>query len=65
MAHTYRTRPSRLLGIEDAYAAWCLDQAIAEYIVRVKAGHRLRPAATSDNKKLIDQMRKRQGRRKR
>ncbi len=62
MAKTFRTRPSKLAGIKDDYVAWCIDQAIAEYIARIRAGHKLRPPETSDNAVLIRKMsRKKRG----
>ena len=56
MATAYNTPPSRLLGIRDQYAAYCLDEAIAEYIARIRAGHKLRPPKTTDNNELIRKM---------
>lgn len=44
LAETYRTPPSQLLRIEDTYAAWCLDEAVADYIARLREGQRPRAA---------------------
>ena len=30
-AKTWKTRPSTLLGMEDAYLAYCLDQAVSTF----------------------------------
>ena len=38
MSQTYRTPPSRLLGIDDPYEAWGLDEAVADYTLRIAAG---------------------------
>lgn len=38
MAQLYKTRPSRLLTIDDPYEAWCLDEAIADYTGRIRTG---------------------------
>ena len=56
MAMLYKVRPSSLLAIDDPYAAWCLDEAIAEYTLRLRAGHKLRPPETADNQALIRKM---------
>lgn len=53
MARMYRTRPSQILAVDGLYEAWCLDQAIALYEMRLKNRDKLRPAATEDNEALI------------
>ena len=53
MAQTYQTPPSRLTGITDPYAAYCLDEAVADYIGRVWDKQRLRPPKKTDNRDLI------------
>ena len=60
MTQLYRARPSQLMGIEDAYAAWCVDEAIAEYTIRRRNKQRLRPPETTDNSALIAEMERRQ-----
>lgn len=56
MAQTYSAAPSRLAGIEDPYEAYCLDEAIADYIGRIRAKQKLRPPKSSDNAELIRKM---------
>lgn len=53
MAQTYQTPPSRLAGIDDPYAAYCLDEAIADYIGRLRDKQRLRPPKRDNNADLI------------
>lgn len=48
MAQTWRARPSELLGVEESYAAYCLDQAIAALGNGIK--HRLDSLSTTDRK---------------
>jgi hypothetical protein len=35
MAKTYKVRPSELFGIEDAYVAYCFDEAVAVWGLHV------------------------------
>lgn len=56
MAEMYRTRPSRLLGIEDDYTAWCVDEAIMWFGILRKSGKKLRPKDTEDNIALLKEM---------
>lgn len=56
MARLYQTPPSRLAGIDDPYAAYCLDEAIADYIGRIDAKQRLKPPKTDNNRELIAAM---------
>ena len=58
MALMYKATPSSLLAIDDPYAAWCIDQAITEYILRIRAGQKLLPPDTQDNTALIKKMQK-------
>jgi hypothetical protein len=37
MAQRYRTRPSELLELDDAYAAYCLDQAVLTFCAGVES----------------------------
>ena len=37
MAKEYSSRPSQLLGIEDPYSAWCLDDAVYAWGTHVEA----------------------------
>jgi len=45
-----------MIGLEDPYEAYCLDEALCEYIARIEAGQTLRPPRAADNRKLIDAM---------
>lgn len=56
MAQTYNTPPSRLAAIKDPYVAYCLDEAIADYIGRIHAKQKLRPPRSTDNTELIRRM---------
>jgi hypothetical protein len=56
MARLYQQPPSRLAGIEDPYAAYCLDEAIADYIGRVDKKQKLRPEKKDNNRELIAAM---------
>jgi len=56
MAQLYHARPSSLAGIEDPYLAYCLDEAVAHYIGRIKLKHKLRPPKTKDNSELLRKM---------
>ena len=56
MAAAYRARPSGLIGLKSGYAAYCLDEAVADYIGRLQAGQKLRPPKAADNRELIDKM---------
>ena len=35
MCETYEIRPSELLKIDDEYTAYCFDQALAEFVLRL------------------------------
>lgn len=41
MSKRYRQRPSRILAVDDAYAAWCLDEACMYILCRIEADGRL------------------------
>lgn len=38
VAQAYQCRPSELMGIPDAYTAYCLDEACATIVQRIKDG---------------------------
>ena len=40
MMNLYRTRPSVLLGIEDEYTAFCLDEACAYIANKIESGEK-------------------------
>lgn len=54
MAETYAAPPSKLIGLDDPYAAYCLDEAICDYMARLRSGQTLRPAKSPDNRALIE-----------
>ncbi len=54
MATAFGARPSSLAGIRDPYWAYCLDEAVLDYMARLKEGQRLKPPKAADNRKLID-----------
>jgi hypothetical protein len=54
MAATFLARPSQILNLDDPYEAWCLDEAVCDYLARLRAGQRLRPPKTADNRALIE-----------
>lgn len=56
MASAYAAAPSKLIGLEDPYEAYCLDEAICDYMARLRGGQALRPAKTPDNRALIEAM---------
>ena len=56
MAAAYAMPPSRLVGLDDPYEAFCLDEAICDYMARLKGGQALRPAKSPDNRALIEAM---------
>ncbi len=56
MARTYRVRPSQLVALENPYEAYCLDEALCEYIARIENGQALRPTRAGDNRELIETM---------
>ena len=41
VATTYKRRPSEMLGIEDAYTAYCLDEACAFIVQKLKDGEEI------------------------
>lgn len=56
MVRLYQTPPSRLLSIEDPYAAWCLDEAVAYLLMRMQNGDKPRPKKTEDNRALLREL---------
>lgn len=38
MVKIYKKTPSEIMGIEDSYIAYCLNEAIAEFIVQIESG---------------------------
>lgn len=56
MAAAYAVPPSKLIGLDDPYEAYCLDEAICDYMARLGGGQALRPAKSPDNRALIEAM---------
>lgn len=56
MCQIMHTRASELMGISDSYVAWCLDEAIALLITRVRSGDQLKQPKTKDNHALLKKM---------
>ena len=51
-----RTRASALMGIEDSYVAWCVDEAVALVALRLRRGDRLKIQKTTDNHALLKKL---------
>ena len=51
-----RTRASALMGIEDSYVAWCVDEAVALVALRLRRGDRLKIPKTKDNQALLKKL---------
>lgn len=51
LVQTYDLRPSEVMGIEDTYIAYCFDQAILEYFLRIEKGEK--PIMEKPKKKKI------------
>ena len=51
-----RTRASALMGIEDSYVAWCVDEAVALVALRLRRGDRLAIPKTKDNHALLKKL---------
>jgi len=56
MAAAFHQTPSRLIGLEDPYEAYCLDEAICDYMARMHGGQKLRPPRAAGNHALIEAM---------
>ena len=55
MSRMMCTRASSLLGIDDEYCAWCLDEAVAMIINSLEHKRKLRPKQVGDdNSELIE-----------
>ena len=44
------------MAIDDAYAAYCLDEAAATILAAIGQGRKLKPKKTTDNWKLIHEL---------
>lgn len=49
MTRIYQKRPSELLNVSDGYVAYCVDEAIAEFIMHLEKGEK--PRFAIDKKK--------------
>ena len=56
MAQMMSCRASSLMAIDDAYAAYCLDEAAATILAAIRQGRKLKPKKTTDNWKLIHEL---------
>jgi len=54
MAAAFGARPSQLAGIRDPYWAYCLDEAVLDYMARLKDGQKLKPPKAADSRRLIE-----------
>lgn len=50
-------RASSLLAIEDAYEAWCVDEAAATILGALKQGRKIKPKKTENNFELLRKIR--------
>ena len=48
MVEFYKKNPSQLLSIDDPYIAYCLDEAIAEYVFNIQQGKKPRTKANKE-----------------
>jgi hypothetical protein len=46
-------RPSELLRVDDELAAWCLDEAVFDILLRLGQKQKLRPQKTTNNTAVI------------
>ena len=53
MVRLTHTRASALLGIEDDYTAWCLDEAISLILAGFERKRTLRPRKESDDNSAL------------
>ena len=56
MAELYKTPPSRILRISDPLTAWALDEGIAQVMLRLRNGDKLRPKRTGNNIDMLKAM---------
>ena len=53
MSRQLGARPSELLKVDDEIAAWCLDEAVFDILLRLGQKQKLRPAKTANNAAVI------------
>lgn len=53
MSRQLGARPSELLRVDDEIAAWCLDEAVFDILLRLGQKQKLRPAKTANNAAVI------------
>lgn len=56
MAQMMSCRASALMGIDDDYIAWCMDEAAATILAALRQGRKIRPRRTADNWALIHKL---------
>ena len=56
MARLYHQPPSRILRLSDPLTAWCVDEAIAQVLMELQSGAKLRPKKTENNVEMLRQM---------
>lgn len=56
MAEMMHCRASSLLSIDDAYTAWCVDEAAATILAAIHQGRKIKPKKTTNNRELINQI---------
>lgn len=49
-------RPSELLRVDDEIAAWSLDEAVFDILLRLTQKQKLRPAKTTNNAAVISML---------
>ena len=53
MAKQLGARASELLRVDDEIAAWCLDEAVFDILLRLRQNQKLRPVKTTNNAAVI------------
>lgn len=53
MSRQLGARASELLRVDDEIAAWCLDEAVFDILLRLNAKEKLRPKKTANNAAVI------------
>lgn len=56
MSQALKARPSEIIFLEDAFEAFCLDEAATVYLQYIRMGRRLAHRETADNTELIAQL---------
>lgn len=53
MSKQLGARASELLRVDDGLAAWCLDEAVFDILLRLQQKQKLRPKKTTNNAAVI------------